>query len=195
MRPVAALYVDTRRGPYPAIAGVDCWGAQRDATTWPGGMPIVAHPPCGAWGGLRHFVRFTEPTLAEKRLAPIAVEQVKANGGVLEHPQRSDLWRHCNLPRPYRQVPSDFIFDDPPLWSLTVDQCDFGHKARKRTWLLFSRIRPADLPPLPGPRGYTHCVAHARYHRSHLMYLSELQRHLTPPDFAKWLVAAARRVT
>lgn len=31
---------------YKSIAGVDVWDIDRDARKWPGGMPVVAHPPC-----------------------------------------------------------------------------------------------------------------------------------------------------
>jgi hypothetical protein len=51
---VAALYIDPR-GPYPKLLGTDmCWDAKRDARTYEGPWPIVAHPACGPWGRLRH---------------------------------------------------------------------------------------------------------------------------------------------
>ena len=189
MLQVAALYVDTENGPYADIAGVDCWNQQRDARLFSGGMPVVAHPPCGAWGRLRHCVQFTPQTKHDKRLAPIAVEQVKAHGGVLEHPQHSDLWRYCNLPRPYKQIPSEFIpcHNEPLVWSLQINQCDFGHKSQKPTWLLFAGIRPKDLPPLPSDDRKTHCpVPFEKIRHS--------DRHLTPKRLAEWLVAAARKI-
>lgn len=41
---------------YHTIPGADCWGLpERDALEWPGGSPIVAHPPCRLWGRLRAF--------------------------------------------------------------------------------------------------------------------------------------------
>lgn len=77
---IAALYIDPK-GPYPAIAGVDCWDATRDARKYDGPYPVVAHPPCGPWGKLRHLSRNDDPSLALR-----AVEQVRRWGGVLEHP-------------------------------------------------------------------------------------------------------------
>ena len=94
MRTVAALYVDPK-GPYPAMEGVDCWDAERDARLYPGPHPVLAHPPCGPWGPLRHLNKKQDPDLA-----PLAVEQVRAWGGVLEHPKRSALWSACGLPYP-----------------------------------------------------------------------------------------------
>jgi hypothetical protein len=103
---VAALYID-RRGPYPRIAAgwqhapdgsaakhakgraIDCWDAARDARLYAGPHPVVAHPPCGPWGRLRHLYKGDEHDCATR-----AVEQVRAFGGVLEHPAGSLLWMH-----------------------------------------------------------------------------------------------------
>ena len=52
-RKVAALFV-RRDSVYKKIPGVDCYDIDRDARTFPGGMPIVAHPPCRTWGKYRH---------------------------------------------------------------------------------------------------------------------------------------------
>jgi hypothetical protein len=37
---------------YKALPGVDVWDSERDARKWLGGSPVVAHPPCRAWGAL-----------------------------------------------------------------------------------------------------------------------------------------------
>ena len=62
--PVAAMFVRAD-SVYKTIPGVDCWDIDRDARLWPGGCPVVAHPPCRAWGRLRHLTlrieRKTEP--------------------------------------------------------------------------------------------------------------------------------------
>lgn len=42
---VAALFVRAD-GNYKAMPGVDAWDMERDARLWPGGCPVVAHPPC-----------------------------------------------------------------------------------------------------------------------------------------------------
>jgi hypothetical protein len=51
---VAALYVDPR-GPYASMPGVDPWDVERDARTYAGPYPVVAHPPCGSWGRFRNL--------------------------------------------------------------------------------------------------------------------------------------------
>ena len=31
---------------YKAMPGLDVYDFERDALTWPGGAPLIAHPPC-----------------------------------------------------------------------------------------------------------------------------------------------------
>ena len=188
---VQALYVDVERGPYAALLGDDnCWGVERDATTYSGPGPVVAHPPCGPWGKLRFLC-----TKQDAAPGPIAVGQVRAVGGVLEHPEGSTLWAHQSIPRP---APGEGVV--PMLagreWTLCVDQCRWGHKAQKRTWLMFVGIRPSDLPPIPPWVKPTHCIddGHAGDAASKgLRHLTKGERHITPPAFAAWLVECARR--
>ena len=71
---------------YKQLPECDVWDAERDARNWPGGCQVVAHPPCRAWGRLRHFAK---PRDDEKDLARFAVAQVRKWGGVLEHPERA----------------------------------------------------------------------------------------------------------
>ncbi len=82
---------------YKSLPGCDVWDIERDARTWPGGTPIVAHPPCRSWGTFRHVAK---PVDGERELALWAVDQIRRYGGVLEHPARSALWREKPLPEP-----------------------------------------------------------------------------------------------
>jgi hypothetical protein len=50
MREVAVLFARAD-SIYKTLAGCDVWDEARDALKWPGGAPIIAHPPCRAWGG------------------------------------------------------------------------------------------------------------------------------------------------
>lgn len=117
---VSVLYVDPR-GPYPKLVA-DWWDEKRDARLYAGPNPVVAHPPCGPWGALKHLYKG-----AEHDCAPRAVEQVRTFGGVLEHPEGSALWRHCYLPHVGAR--------DSYGFTVQIDQCDWGHVARKPTWL------------------------------------------------------------
>jgi hypothetical protein len=190
-RVVAALYVDPR-GPYPALDGVDCWDETRDARHFPGPYPIVAHPPCGPWGRLRHLCRYQDPALA-----PLAIEQLIAWGGVLEHPHDSRLWSLFRLPLPggLPQWRGGRL-----LWTITVEQSRWGHKCAKRTTLLLADVPPAAFPPLPPPREPTHVVStyskrsKEKAQRDGKRRASAPIRRRTPLAFAALLVALARSV-
>jgi hypothetical protein len=187
---VAALYVDPR-GPYPGL--VERWYDEaRDARTYDGPWPVVAHPPCGPWGRLRHLSRYQDPSCG-----PRAVEQVRLYGGVLEHPERSLLWVHCDLPRP-GELPDGF-------GGITIEVCqvDYGHVARKRTWLYLIGVRQVGAkPPAKEP---THWVsggrnpganasgAHRGYAPAHVRFCSSQQRRRTPIAFAQWLLELASK--
>ncbi len=183
---VAALYVDPR-GPYPAMPDVDAWDEARDARKYAGPHPIVAHPPCGPWGSLRKW------STQDRGLALLAVRQLVRFGGVLEHPRGSALWKALDLPRPGE---IDFYDGDSDLWCAEVEQVRWGHVARKRTWLLFSRI-PQFRVIQPPAREPTHwCSGRAtpggRGYAQGKKIASAQQRRRTPPKFARWLVTLAQ---
>lgn len=189
MRPVAALFVRPD-SIYKTMPGVDAWDIARDARRWPGGSPLVAHPPCRAWGSLRAFAK---PRPDEKQLAVWAVDQVRRYGGVLEHPNASRLWPELDLPTGRRT-------DAWGGWTLSVDQLWWGHKAAKRTRLYIVGVAPSEIPPYPLSLNHpTHVVTQSRRDREgprarrHLPELSKALREHTPPRLATWLVELARR--
>lgn len=177
---VAALYIDPR-GPYPKLEGVDCYDEARDARTYPGPWPIVAHPPCAHWGRLRHMAK-----QQTKHLAPIAVQQVRRFGGVLEHPAHSLLWNHCGLPLPGEST------DEYGGYTVALNQVDWGHTCRKATWLYLVRV-PRELLIDVLVRKPTHWVSgntgEARRHGCKIA--SAQQRRRTPEVFAEYLVYLA----
>jgi len=181
---VAALYID-ERGPYPALLGPEhCYGITRDARLYDGPGPVVAHPPCGPWGKLKHLYRGAEHDCAVRALA-----QVRAFGGVLEHPAHSLLWRASELPRPGE--PADRFGG----YSLEVCQCNWGHVARKRTWLYLVGV-PRSALTFPPERTPTHWASGSRDAPRGpvppgIKVCSAQQRRRTPPDFARWLIALA----
>jgi hypothetical protein len=178
---VAALYVDTKRGPYPGLAGVDCWGVERDATRYDGPNPVVAHPPCGHWG------RYHQKAHDDGSTGPVAVDQVRRFGGVLEHPRDSKLWRLCGMPRPGEAR------DAFGGWTIEVRQVDWGHVAEKRTWLYV--VGRDDTPPMPPHQPAPPpppLLRTGRRIRGWVEMMPKTKRHLTPPAFAAWLVELAR---
>ena len=171
---------------YKAIAGVDVWDEARDARKWPGGAPLVAHPPCRLWAKLRQFAKAADPVM-ERQLAIDAVARVRSFGGVLEHPAESTLWAHRGLPTPGR-APDEF-----GGWTAEVRQCDWGHKAEKRTWLYVVGCHPDDLPTLPPPGEPTGLIKPQRgIPRDGRKIVTKAEREHTPPELARWLVELAR---
>lgn len=180
---------------YKTFADCDVYDIDRDARTWPGGEPVVAHPPCPAWGKLFYFAK---PRPGEKDLGPWAVQQVRQFGGVLEHPKDSKLWPECGLPLP-GQV------DAWGGWTLPISQHWWGHRAEKMTWLYIVGLQPHQIPRIPLFLGAaTHVIAQSRVRRKDGARLrkgmagwrpevTKAEREHTPPMLAEWLVELARR--
>ena len=133
---------------YKALPDCDVWDSERDARNWPGGCPVVAHPPCRAWSGLRHMAN---PRSDEKNLARLAVALVREFGGVLEHPAGSTLWTAQRLPMPGER-------DQWGGWTLPIVQQWWGHRAEKRTWLYIVGCDPRDVPTMPMVLGKAPCI-------------------------------------
>lgn len=192
---VAALYVDTARGPYPRMPGVECWGfstrngrqidafaCNRDARRYDGPHPIVAHPPCGPWGRFYWNYKGGE---GARSCGLRAVEQVRAHGGVLEHPAHSSLWDACGMPAPGEG------FDIDGGYTLAVRQCDWGHRAAKPTWLYICGA--SSVPDMPPPGEPSHVMVRLLRNNCDKPELPKKERHITPPRFAAWLVELAQR--
>ncbi len=181
---------------YKTLNGVDVWDIERDARTWPGGTPLVAHPPCRAWGRLRHLAR---PRPDERALALLAVDQVRRFGGALEHPRCSTLWPTCGMPQPGQGR------DHHGGWTLGISQHWWGHRAEKLTLLYIVGCAPADVPTMPMVLGAaSHVIAmdkSARVGRGRLTKgmqgwrpeVTKAEREHTPPALARWLVDLASR--
>lgn len=131
---IAALFV-SEEGPYADDPRFDAWGINRDARTYAGSDPVVAHPPCERWGRMAEGspTHKTEQLGADEGKFHVALQKVRANGGVLEHPQGSHAWRWFNLPTPPRKGWS--VPDAYGGRSCYIDQGAYGHPAKKPTWL------------------------------------------------------------
>ena len=193
---VAALYVQPG-GVYYGIEGVEPWGLpERDAREYAGPWPVVAHPPCGAYSRLRHL-----HSRDDADCALVAVQQVRWFGGVLEQPAYSQLWKVAQLP------PPNGLPDEHGGYSLELCQVEWGHVARKRTWLYCVGVPRTRLePPFPG-RQPTHWCSGFRSSTSRtpsryksngcavppgIKVCSSHQRAATPPAFRDLLIAMAR---
>lgn len=188
MQEVAVLFARADSN-YKQIPGCDVWDIERDARRWEGNCPVVAHPPCRAWGRLRHMAN---PRPDEKQLAHFAVANIQKFGGVLEHPAYSTLWKAASLPLPGER-------DQFGGWTLPILQFWWGHRAAKATWLYIVGCSPATLPDIPLVLGEAPCVVGTSGRRKDGTRLadrpeiSKAEREHTPQALAEWLVELARR--
>lgn len=200
--PVAALFV-ARDGCYFNLPGIDPWDLARDARTYDGPWPVVAHPPCQRWGrywGGSPRKPHQYELGADDGCFAAALAVVRRFGGVLEHPESSHAWRAFGLAAPPRDggwVAADFDGG----WTCCVEQGHYGHIARKATWLYACNV---ELPSLRWGRSAQriHPVALARYgyekaRRIGVMAMiggknKTLLREATPPDFRDALISIAR---
>jgi hypothetical protein len=143
---IAALNVD-QQGAYANLADVDCWGEDRDARTYAGPFPVVAHPPCQRWGRFWHGSPRKPHQFqlgADGGCFAAALAAVRQWGGVLEHPADSHAWAAHGLHRPNRAggwIAADMLGG----FTCHVEQGFYGHTARKATWLYAFGVTLPDL--------------------------------------------------
>lgn len=150
MTTVAALFVDPK-GVYSGLPGVEVWDESRDARTYAGPWPVVAHPPCARWSRLAGF---TEARFGLKRgedggCFKAALATVREFGGVLEHPAYSDAWDAFELPKPSVRHGWTYGLHDAGA-SCYIEQGRYGLPVKKATWLYAVGV---ELPELRW--GYT----------------------------------------
>jgi hypothetical protein len=136
IRTIAALFVETD-GVYFGLPGVEPWDEPKDARTYAGPHPVVAHPPCARWGRFWHgspLKPFQFHRGADLGCFHTALAAVRAFGGVLEHPEFSSAWRWFNLAPP-EPAGGWHRCDDYGGFATRIEQGFYGHIARKPTWL------------------------------------------------------------
>lgn len=175
---VAALYVDPR-GPYPTLV-TEWYDEARDARAYAGPWPVVAHPPCGAWGQLSHLHKRDDAWCAAH-----AIDMVRRFGGVLEHTAWSRIFDTYGLPRP-GELP-----DSHSGRTYALEQVAWGHPCRKPTWLYVVGVDPDFV--MGGMRAGgtpTHQIWGSSRHGK-LKGAHAAMRRRSPVAFAAWLVEIA----
>jgi hypothetical protein len=175
---IAALFVATG-GVYFGLPNVDPWDEPRDARRYAGPHPVVAHPPCGAWGV---FARqgWTHRELGDDDgCFASALASVRRWGGALEHPADSSAWRAHGLLPPTRGHVGWRVADWLGGWTCYVEQGNYGHRARKPTWLYAHGV---DLPSLK----WGASAATKNYNNQ-----STRERRATPAPFRDLLISIA----
>ena len=189
---VAALFVE-RGGPYWNLPGVDPWDEERDARTYAGPHPVVAHPPCRTWSNMANC----RPEIVvgdDDGCFESALRAVRRWGGVLEHPALTKAWRRFDIPRPpaYGWATSVEYYEHLE-WVCEVDQGNYGYGCRKPTWLLYVGANP---PPMRwGNSGHPLSAANFGGGEKGKKRGSRPKRSATPPEFRDVLLAMARSVS
>jgi hypothetical protein len=202
---IAALFVATG-GCYFGLPEVDPWDLTRDARTYAGPWPVVAHPPCERWG--RYWSGGPNPSAPRREKGDdggcfsAALAAVRKWGGVLEHPEASHAWRMHGLKTPPRGGGWVSSGMGDGGWTCCVEQGHYGHRARKATWLYAFGV---ELPTLQWGRsnkGHALTRLDAGFHskeerrrsikRGTIQRLSKRQRAATPLAFRDLLLSIAR---
>ena len=187
---VHVLFTDPN-GPYPSFADADCWDADRNALTFQGTSPVILHPPCGRWCGMAKMNKRRWGTKVgdDNGCFAFALQVLKTNGGVLEHPAKSLAWDAFGLPKPK----GIGWHNENDLWVCEVWQSAYGHPCHKRTWLLYAGIQPPfDLNFTRDRSKATHQIGGGIHtgNRSKPR-LNQRLTHITPAAFATELIQLA----
>jgi len=188
-------------GVYSGREDVDLWDEERDARKYAGPWAVVAHPPC------QRFGRYWSggPSAKVRRILgddggcfASALASVRRWGGVLEHPEASHAWRIHGLNAPPKSgwwVAADFVGG----WTCCVEQGNYGHRARKATWLYAYGVTL--LPSLRWGKaagkdrldeGFHSAEERRRATKTGVCQrLSRRQMLATPPQFAELLLSIA----
>lgn len=190
---IAALYVQDG-GCYFGIPGVDPWPERRDARSYAGPHPVIAHPPCQLWGALAavNYARWggehNKPGNDGGTFAA-ALCAVKTWGGVLEHPAKTRAWGAYYLTRPVRHGWAEV----PGGWVCEVWQSAYGHRANKATWLFYAGCRPPFALDWNRPAGSHQIGYHdQRGKAANKPTLSKHEANATPTSFRDELIRLAR---
>jgi hypothetical protein len=183
---VAALYVDPE-GVYAGLPDVEVWDDERDARTYAGPWPVVAHPPCARWCRLAGMIetRYGYRVGDDDGCFAAALAAVRRFGGVLEHPAHSLAWPAFGLPRPAVNGWAERMGD--PGFATEVEQGQYSHALKKPTWLYAVGIEP------PAMR-WTTGLGMRIPHRDPTMSATARTRLTipTPPAFRDALLSIAR---
>lgn len=212
---IAALCVDAN-GPYAGLPDVDVWDVTRDARTYAGPWPVVAHPPCERWGrywGGGPSARVRRTLGDDGGCFEAALGAVRRYGGVLEHPEASHAFAAYGIVRPRMGMGWEVADRYPSLaplgkawpagyaWVCQVEQGHYGHPARKKTWLYYvGKTPPPNLEWGPSEGIRLDEGFHSRAERlaaraagqAPVKRLSKLQNLRTPTAFRDVLLSIAR---
>lgn len=201
---IAVLFVQND-SVYRKYPDTELWTWGKDARSYDGPWPVIAHPPCQRWGRFWHGCPIKPHQFqkgADDGCFAAAIAAVRQWGGVLEHPAQSHAWEAHRMPRPPRK---GWQRDIDGGWSCYVEQGHYGHMANKPTWLYAFGIK--EPPELIWGRGEQrlHPVILARhgYEKARRTGMAATiggkdktkLREATPEPFAELLLSIAGKAT
>lgn len=189
---IAALYV-AKNGCYFGLPNVDPWDITRDARKYAGPHPVVAHPPCDRWCQMApvNQARYGHRVGEDGGCFASALAAVRTWGGVLEHPALSLAWDAFQLTRPNGEGWTKTFCGG---WVAQVEQRNYGHRARKATWLYAYGVEPPSLIWGPGPEPEAWISAdrpRAELAAMGIAQLSKKEAKATPHAFRDLLISIA----
>lgn len=193
---IAALFVE-RGGVYFGLPNVDPWDEARDARNYAGPHRVIAHPPCARWCQMApvNQRRYGQKIGDDGGVFLAALKSVRDWGGVLEHPAFSLAWPAFNLPRP--PTSGGWVRGLCGGWSAHIEQRNYGHRARKATWLYCHGINPpTNLVWGPGPEPEAWISAdrpRATLAGKGIGQLSKKEARATPVAFRDLLISLVER--
>jgi hypothetical protein len=194
---VAALFVE-KGGVYFGRDDVDPWDEERDARKYEGPWPVVAHPPCARWCAMApvNQARYGQRIGDDGGCFESALMDVRRWGGVLEHPANSLAWRAFHLLEPPSRGWCQGVGMNSAAWVCQVWQRQYGHQAKKRTWLYYvGAVPPPSLRWGPGKKPTAWISTdrpRAELAAMGIDQLSKKEAKATPPAFAELLLSIAR---
>lgn len=194
---IAALYVQ-HGGVYYGLPDVITYGLpERDARDYDGPHPVVAHPPCARWCRLAGLVqhRWGHERGNDGGCFAHALSAVLRFGGVLEHPAWSDAWIAYGLEEPPTSggwVPCRY-----GGWTCCVSQKNYGHRARKMTWLFAHRTALPELRwgQTSSDVWISWCANNGGPKGAVVERMGKNERNRTPVEFRDLLLSIAKSTT
>lgn len=193
MKTIAALFVE-RDSIYKQYTFIDCYDIDRNALTYTGDMPVIAHPPCQLWGNLA-FVNYSRWGGEHNKPGndggkfEFALNTVNRCGGVLEHPKNSRAFEKYGLCKP-KGKGWERSGDG---WVCEVWQSAYGHRANKATWLYFVGVNNPHALIWDRITGSHQIGFHDQRGKSkNKPTLNKKEANATPQEFAVELIALAK---
>ncbi|UOX33224.1 hypothetical protein LXD69_14400 [Flavobacterium sediminilitoris] len=132
---IPVLFVHPKSN-YNKFPFFDCYDEKRNSLTYSGSKPVICHPPCRKFSRLRGLSCAPD---SEKELGYWSIDLVRKNGGIVEHPHDSQLWKDKEVVKPG-------TIDEFGGFTFCIDQSWFGYYTPKRTILYIVGIKPKELP-------------------------------------------------